>query len=380
MEKRLHRQERLAAVGQLAGGIAHDFRNFLTTIMLYAGIPLRGEGVSSETRHALETVMSEAQQASELVQQILDFSGRAMVEMQPVDLVEFIGGTTDILRKTLSESVKITFDVEPSSFIVKADPTRIQQVLMNLALNARDAMPEGGSLNIALSEMMVAPGGPPPIADMSPGRWICLSVSDTGVGMTEDVKEHLFEPFFTTKEEGEGTGLGLAQVYGIVKQHRGVIDVESEPGEGSTFRVCLPAHGGTAFVEGEAGQETPRGQGETILVVEDEEKVRQAERQILTSLGYRVLVAENGRQALEVLDEMSIDVVLTDLVMPEMGGQELSRALVERDPSLRVIGLTGYALDERAGGTRRENFAELIHKPLEIHELAQAVRRALTAG
>ena len=386
MEEQLHRQERLAAVGQLAGGIAHDFRNFLTTIILYSGMPLAKLDISSETRHALEVIANEAQQASDLVQQILDFSGRSAMEMQPVNLADFVEEATGILQQTIPESIKVSLTIEPSSSVVEADPTRIQQVLMNLVLNARDAMTlsrgnrevEGGELEIGLSELVVSPAGTPPVAGMEPGEWVRLTVSDTGTGMTEEVKERIFEPFFTTKERGEGTGLGLAQVYGIVQQHDGHIDVETELGIGTAFHVYLPIHGAELGSESEApAGELPAGRGQTILLVEDQENLRDAGRGMLASLGYRVVTAPDGREALEILDGMRVDLIVTDVVMPEMGGKALIRALSEAHPGLPAIAVTGYTMRDEISELKDVGFAQVLQKPFDAQSLAEAVEHAL---
>jgi two-component system cell cycle sensor histidine kinase/response regulator CckA len=244
-EEHLQRQERLAAVGQLAGGIAHDFNNFLTSVMLHTHILTHMEDIPEKAKSIAETIASESRRAAQLVRQILDFSRRSMVETKAVDLAAFLDETVDILRKTLPENIQILVETEGDEHIVKADPTRVQQIVMNLALNARDAMPQGGRLRIDLSKIQTMPGEQLDVAemwstDMPSGEWICLAISDTGVGMTEKTRSHLFEPFFTTKRP-KGTGLGLAQVYGIVKQHEGYIGVDTELGRGTTFRIYLPA-------------------------------------------------------------------------------------------------------------------------------------------
>jgi PAS domain S-box-containing protein len=401
MERQLHRQERMAAVGQLAGGIAHDFRNFLTTIILYAGMPLGAPDLSPRTQEALGVIASEAQQASDLVQQILDFSGRSVMEKQPVDLVEFIEEAADILRQTIPESIRVNLALEPAMVdgcrpddgrrpcVVEADPTRIQQVLMNLALNARDAMtlsrgdegPEGGELKVALSRMEVSSAEDAPVPGMAPGEWVRLTVSDTGTGMSEEVKERIFEPFFTTKERSEGTGLGLAQVYGIVQQHQGQIDVETELGVGTSFHVYLPAYASNAAHAGKDVEHTPasipEGRGETVLLVEDQEKLREAGRSMLASLDYRVLTAANGREALEMLEGLQVDLVITDIVMPEMGGKSLMRELTQVLPNLPVLAITGYTMREEVEDLKKTGFFDVLRKPFDAPSLAQAVRRAL---
>ncbi len=249
IEQQLRRQERLAAVGQLAAGIAHDFRNLLSTIILYAQLPMMEEDLPPKHHQHLRTIVEESYKASDLVQQLLDFASQAIIERQPLDLVTLVEDVLGVLERTIPERIHFTVEIEeaqPGAYTVAVDPGRIQQALTNLTLNARDAMPEGGDLRVTIARLHVSEGSTPPVAAMAPGDWVRLTVSDTGVGMTEDVQAHLFEPFFTTKEVGEGTGLGLAQVFGIVRQHEGHIDVETAPGAGTTFTLYFPAYAGDA--------------------------------------------------------------------------------------------------------------------------------------
>ena len=346
MEQQLRQQERLAAVGQLAAGIAHDFNNLLATIMLYAQMSLRQPDLSPKIAHSFETILDESRRAAELVQQILDFSRHAMLKIQPLDLKPFTEKVLDILRRTISEDIRLTLVVGTEEYAaplaVEADSTRIQQALMNLATNARDAMPGGGELRFELSRTHLKPGDDPPVAGMFPGEWVCLAVSDTGTGMTEEAQAHLFEPFFTTKEVGKGTGLGLAQVYGTIRQHEGYIGVETEVGKGTTVRIYLPASEAEEKVVEEEIAAPPQGQGETILLVEDNENLLKVGQTILESLGYRVLTAANGREALAVYEaEGGVDLVITDLVMPEMGGRQLMQKLKRVNPGLKGLAITG---------------------------------------
>ncbi len=405
-QEALRQQERLAAVGQLAGGVAHDFNNFLTTIMLYAQIPLGRHDLPPDVARALETIISESRQAARLVQQILDFSRRSPIEVHPVDLKSFVRESIRVLRRTIPESISFLLEVGPGEHIVNADPTRIQQVLMNLVVNARDAMPAGGELRIGLERVEIGPGGSQPLPEMEAEAenraWVCLAVSDTGTGMTEDVQSHLFEPFFTTKEPGKGTGLGLAQVHGIVKQHGGYIQVESEVGRGTTFRIYLPAHEAERAEPLEKARDAPRGRGETILLAEDDEALRGVAQEILESLGYRVLPVTSGQEALEMYRAMEgtrpgqdlefvegggqkahpeqgrrIDLVLTDLVMPKMGGMELIQALKKIDPHVKVLVITGYALAADMERLGKIEIQGTVRKPFEMDALAEVVRRAL---
>ncbi|MEE9616529.1 MAG: PAS domain S-box protein, partial [Anaerolineae bacterium] len=382
IEQQLRQQERLAAVGQLAGGIAHDFNNLLTTIMLYAQMNLGKRDLPPNVTRSFETILDESRKAAELVQQILDFSRHAMLKVRPLDLESFTGEVIDILQRTIPESIHLILETglgeRAAPFTVEADPTRIQQVLMNLATNGRDAMPEGGELRFGLSRVKARPGEAPPVAEMAPGEWVCLAVSDTGAGMTEEVRSHLFEPFFTTKEPGKGTGLGLAQVYGIVRQHEGYIGVETELGKGTTFHIYLPASGAEEEIVEESISTPPRGQGETILLVEDNENLLEGGQIILESLGYRVLTGANGREALEVCQAVKgIDLVITDLVMPVMGGKKLMQELRKAIPDLKVLALTGYAMEKSRGKLKDAGFLDVVYKPFDVDVLAQIIRRAL---
>jgi two-component system cell cycle sensor histidine kinase/response regulator CckA len=386
LEEQMRQQDRMAALGQLAGGIAHDFNNILMTIILYAEMLSEEPSLPSDLAPDLESILDEAQEAAHLVRQVLDFSRRSPIETRLVDMRTFVHESVDMLRRTLSENIALLLEVGPGKCVVKADPTRIQQVVMNLVVNARDAMPEGGELRLGLSRLRTRLGDEPPLAEMDAGEWICLAVSDTGTGIPPDVLPRIFEPFFTTKPKGEGTGLGLAQVYGIVKQHRGHVGVETEVGKGTTFRIYLPAQEMQEVAETSQEERAARGKGETILVAEDEEKVRELSRRILESLGYRVLMAANGREALEIYrttkracpeQGRGIDLVLTDMVMPEMGGKELIQKLRKENPHLKVAAMTGYVLAEDLQELKEEGSLEIVHKPLDTNTLARVVRHAL---
>jgi len=377
----VQQQERLAAVGQLAGGIAHDFNNLLTTIMLYAQMPLGKQDLSPDLKRGLETIIGESRQAARLVQQILDFSRRSPIKTHAVDLQPFIKESIRVLRRTIPETISFVLEVEPGEYTVNADPTRIQQVLMNLVVNARDAMPKGGVLRIRLSTEEVKPGDGPPVAEMEPGQWICLSVSDTGTGIPPEALPHIFEPFFTTKPRERGTGLGLAQVYGIVTQHNGHIGVETQLGKGTAFRVYLPMYQADEEEEVRV-QETilsaPSGRGETILLAEDDERIRTVAQGILESLGYRVLTAGNGNEALDVYrSEERVDLVITDIVMPGMGGVELIRELRKETPNLKAIATTGYVLAEDRQELEDQGIQDVIRKPFDASRLGEVVRHVM---
>ena len=379
-QTRNQQQERLAAVGQMAGGIAHDFNNMLTTIILYAQRPLRKHELNEDLKQSLNTIIKESKQAANLVQQILDFSRRSPIETSPVDLGPFIKETVRVLQRTIPENISLLLEIDPEAYIVDSDPTRIQQVLMNLVVNARDAMSEGGTLQIKLSSVQVAEDDDPPAVGMGPGDWFCMSVCDTGTGIPAEVLPNIFEPFFTTKETGKGTGLGLAQVYGIVTQHKGQISVESEVGKGSTFHIFLPM----CEVEREPLSQDgifatiPHGKGETILLVEDNERMREVGQQILEDLGYQVLAASNGREALEIYKANGdIDLLFTDVVMPEIGGATLLRELRQMGSEVKAVAVTGHILAEDLDQLREAGVASVIHKPYDVDILAEVIRDAL---
>jgi CheY-like chemotaxis protein len=284
------------------------------------------------------------------------------------------------LERTFPETIRLTLNYNQENFVVLADPTRLQQAFMNLALNARDAMETGGELTFSLSQLSVGPDETPPLPDMEEGDWVLVTASDTGVGITADHISSIFEPFFTTKEPGKGTGLGLAQVHGIVKQHDGSINVTSQEGVGTTFAVYLPMKP----AEAEESEKYSKDEGipggtERILLVEDNEPLRVAVTIALEELGYEVLTAENGAQGLLLYSELGGDVslILTDLVMPEMSGFEMINAIQEQSPSVKVVVMAGYPKDESQTGALAKRVLDWIQKPIDLVGLSARVRAAL---
>jgi signal transduction histidine kinase/CheY-like chemotaxis protein len=382
IQQQMQSQERLATVGQMAAGIAHDFNNIMASIVLYADMLLSSLELAPQEQQHLETIRRQGHRAAHLVQQILDFSRRSVMERRPLDLVDLMIELEKLLRRTLPEHIQLYFNYAPGEYVVNADPTHIQQVVMNLALNARDAMPEGGRLELALRRVSIHPDADPPLPEMEPGTWVELVVSDTGVGIPPEVQTHIFEPFFTTKPVNEGAGLGLAQVYGIVKQHDGYIHVESRVGQGARFTLYLPALAISSTVAEEEENTAPiQGEGETILVVEDDAPTRRAIVDILRALNYRVLAACDGREALLLFAEQDacIDLVLSDLVMPGIGGLGLFEVLRQHNPSIRIVAFTGYPLTEDALGTFERGIVDWLRKPVSMGRLAHVVHRALHA-
>ncbi|MBU0496110.1 MAG: PAS domain S-box protein [Chloroflexi bacterium] len=379
VQQRIQEQERLAAVGQLAAGIAHDFNNLLTGIIGFAQLLQIRPDMPTSAGPELEYIVQGGQQAAHLIRQILDFGRKSLRAPQLLDLSPFLKETHKFLERTIPERVHITLEIGPGAHVVHADPTQIQQVLTNLAVNARDAMPIGGELRLGLYHFELQAGDPRPLPGMAPGQWAVLTVTDTGMGIPPDVLLHIYEPFFTTKPVGEGSGLGLAQVYGIVRQHEGYIDVATRVGVGTTFTVYLPAaHVPGPVVAVPASSPTLTGQGETILLVEDEPTVRYVLQATLEYLGYQVLVAANGQEALALYAQHQdrIALVLTDMVMPGMSGQALLQELQAQAPHLKAIMMTGYTLGQ-SDALQMPGLAAWIQKPLDRDKLMQILRRVL---
>ncbi|MBN1316120.1 MAG: PAS domain S-box protein [Anaerolineales bacterium] len=384
IQEQLQQQAQLAAVGQLAAGIAHDFNNIMAVIVLYTQLGLKNPEIFPKHRERLNIVLQQANRASDLIQQILDFSRRAVLERHPLDLAPFLKEVVKLLERTVPESVELILNYGMDDYMVDADPTRIQQAVMNLAINARDAMLShgGGVLRIALSRtVMTDEIQCVSCGRVSEGDWVRITITDTGNGIPLHVLPHIFEPFFTTKEVGKGTGLGLAQVYGIVKQHDGHIDVTSKAGEGTTFTIYLPAllaHP-PEVLEAER-QVLVQGHGETILLVEDNVTLRNALSDILKSLNYRVLKVANGREALELLESRAgeIALVLSDLVMPEMGGQALFHAIKERGLTVPVVVLSGHPMESELAGLMSKGLAGWMLKPPNQEQLAELLARVLS--
>ncbi len=374
----IQQQEHLAAIGQLAAGIAHDFNNIMAVIVLYTH--LLSQELAPKSHKWLKTIDKQAQRAVNLTQQILDFSRHAVLERQPLNLVPLLKEQAKLLKRTLPDNIKIELSYGPDEYTINADPARLQQVIMNLAFNARDTMPEGGKLYIGLERIRIGSCQKPPLPEMKPGEWICLKISETGAGIPPHVLPHIFEPFYTTKAPGQGSGLGLAQVYGIVKQHEGYIDVETRVGQGTTFTVYLPAGADRpTVVHSSKTQALLKGQGETILVVENNILTREALVDSLKLLNYQVMEAADGREALTILDRYGNEValVLTDVAMPEMGGIALLHALKQWGLTTQVVILTDYLSEKELKQLREQGMKDWLPKASTLEQLAQVVARNL---
>jgi PAS domain S-box-containing protein len=383
LEEQLRQSQKLEAVGRLAGGIAHDFNNLLTVINGYGDVLLATLDEHDPSRHMVGEIHKAGQRAAALTSQLLAFGRKQMIQPRVLDLNAVVADLQTMLARLIGEDVELVTALATGLARIKADASQVEQVIVNLAVNARDAMPRGGQLTIATGNANLGgadAGGP---SEVRPGPYVVLSVSDTGIGMDEATRSHVFEPFFTTKEVGQGTGLGLATVYGIVKQSGGEVEVASEVGRGTTFRVFLPALAEAApDVPATQGPADPPGGREVVLVVEDEGEVREFTRCLLGRLGYRVLAAGGGAEALRVAEEHTgpIDLLVTDVVMPQMSGRQVAEALRRRRPGLRVLYVSGHTNDARVRHGVEEAEVAFLQKPFSEADLAAKVRQVLDEG
>jgi two-component system cell cycle sensor histidine kinase/response regulator CckA len=379
LEAQLRQAQKMESIGQLAGGIAHDFNNLLTPIGGFADLLLEKAPEGSKQHEYLRQIKVAAERAAALTHQLRLFTRQAKGEHRSVQLNSLVEETHDLLEHSISKEIAIELRLEPKLWTVKADPSQISQVLMNLCVNARDAMPGGGTLTLETRNVTLDEAYARMVLEAQPGRYVRLSVSDTGFGMSLEVQARLFEPFFTTKEVGEGTGLGLSVAYGIVKGHDGFIKVYSQEGRGSTFHVYLPTII-ERVEEGRGAEELgwPTGT-ETILLVDDEEMVQKLGQQVLELCGYTVLMAEDGVQALEVYQahQGEIALVVLDVVMPEMDGRECLRRLRELDPQVKVLISTGYTVRGLAEELMAEGALGVVEKPFLLQDFATTVRTTM---
>jgi len=383
IQKRIQQQERLAAVGHLASGIAHDFNNILTGIIGFADLLQRRESTPSQMKEPLNHIVKQAQRGAQLIEQILDFSRQSPAKKQPVEIVPFVHTIIRLLKRTIPENIHISLEIEDPNrnYSLNIDPTQIQQALTNLAINARDAMPQGGELTFKLFSLTIGPNDSKPAPELTAGEWFGLSVSDTGVGISADIQHLIFEPFFTTKEVGKGTGLGLSQVYGILKQHNGCIVVDSAKNTGTTVTLYFPVtvQHKISVPPQQSVEDFRSGQGETILLVEDESAVLEVAQVMLEHLGYSVLPARDGYEALAIYDrnEKEISLVLTDMTMPRLGGLLLAQTLKARNPAVKIIALSGYPLTQDDKALLSQGIVDWLQKPLTLDKLNKTISQTL---
>lgn len=379
LEDQLRQSQKMEAVGRLAGGVAHDFNNLLTVISGYGHMILRDLPGEDPLHSCVEEVLKAASRATSLTNQLLAFSRRQVIQPKVLDLNVLVANMDRMLRRVIGEHIELETVLSPGLGSVRADAGQLEQVIINLAVNARDAMAEGGRLSIRTSNVEVARSSRPH-ADVRPGSYVNLTVSDTGKGMDAEIMVHLFEPFYTSKETGKGTGLGLSTVYGIVKQSGGDIVVESKPGSGATFTIYFPRIGDPAQIAPPLdAQPAVRAGTETILLVEDELGVRQLVCEMMRRLGYQILPASGGAEAIRLIEQHrgSIDLLVTDVIMPQMSGRELAQRLKLLQPSLKVLYISGYTDDMLAHHGVLESNVFLLQKPFAPDELAKKLREVL---
>ena len=382
LERRRLQSQKMESVGRLAGGIAHDFNNLLSVILGWTEVVMSDLPVDHPVRPSLEEVLSAGQRAAALTRQLLAFSRQQVVEPTVFDVNALVVEMDKMLRRLLREDIALATRTDPQLGTVKMDRSQLEQVLMNLVVNARDAMPFGGRLIIETANVALDADYPNVYADVTPGDYVMLAVSDSGLGMSEEVKAHVFEPFFTTKESGKGTGLGLATSYGIVKQAGGDIAVHSEEGKGTTMRIYLPRHGEAAERAARRHRKTPMHGVETILLVEDEPAVRRVEVRLLEAQGYRVVSASSGEEALRMIEDghENFHLLLTDVVLAGgMSGPVLADRVRAVKPDLKVLFVSGYTKDVTILQGLREHSIALVQKPFTAETLGEKVRQVLDA-
>ncbi len=379
LERQLLQSQKMESVGILAGGVAHDFNNLLTAISGYGQILLERIPEHDElSQESIENVLKAADRAAELTRGLLAFSRKQLISPKRIQIDTLINNTGKLIRRIIGEDIELSTNFLDTNLLVKADPGQIEHVLMNLATNARDAMPHGGHLSITTRQVVVEEGSETLYDLPSPGEYAMISVADTGTGIDKKTLENIFEPFFTTKEVGKGTGLGLAIVHGIIKQHSGSVLARSEPGKGTTIDMYLPLVKGHVVKEESKISALHTGGSETLLVVEDDETVRMFMRKILTRAGYRVIIADNGEEAVKQFREHdNISLVLSDLVMPKKSGKEVQDEIRKMKPGIKVIFITGYAADVIEKKGMFEEGTEFIMKPFKKEDLLTKVRDVL---
>ncbi|MDX6457637.1 MAG: hypothetical protein QOE55_1334 [Acidobacteriaceae bacterium] len=379
LEMQLRQAQKMEAIGQLAAGVAHDFNNLLSVISGHSELLAILSPTDNRWRDSIAEIRRATEFGSASVRQLLAFSCRQILEPKVLDLNAVVAQAEKMVRRLIGEHVRLATLLQPRIRPVRADLVQLNQVILNLAVNSRDAMPQGGSLTLETREVGLDAADAKAHPEIRPGRYVLLTVTDTGCGMTPEVQARIFEPFFTNKAEGQGTGLGLSVVLGIIRQSEGHIDVESRPEVGTKFKIYLPAVQGLAEGPAQSAPFKPVGGSETVLLVEDEEPVRNVTTLLLETLGYRVLGAENGQDALRLFEASreKIDLLMTDVVMPDLSGREVAEALRAQDPGLKVLFQSGYTDDTvvRWGVLHAE--VAFLKKPITLDVLARKIREIL---
>ncbi len=384
LENELRQSQKMESIGRLAGGVAHDFNNILTTIIGYADLGLKELDEDNPLYEMMKEIGSAGKRGSSLTQQLLSISRKQVLTLQPLPVNDVITGMEKMLHRLIGEDVELSIRLDPLNTCIRADHSQIIQVLMNLCINARDAMPDGGIIIIETNTMLIDDTYTQHHPFIKPGEYAMLTVSDNGVGMDEETQSHIFEPFYTTKEKGKGTGLGLSTVYGIIKQHNGNILVYSEPGKGTTFRIYLPS------IEERMDREkpVPRELQEqlnlngSILVVEDNDELRKVASSILKRYGFTVMDAGRVDEAIEIAqkEEGNIDLLLTDVVMPGMNGKELYEEIQDCQPHMKVLYMSGYTEDIISSHGILQEGINFIQKPFTVHGLVQKIHKVMESG
>jgi nitrogen-specific signal transduction histidine kinase len=381
LEDQLHQAQKMESVGRLAGGVAHDFNNMLMVISGYADLTLMQTACDDPRYSGLQEIRDAARRSANLTRQLLAFARKQTVAPVVLDMNDTIAGMLKMLRRLIGEDIELAWLPGPELWKVRIDPSQIDQLLANLAVNARDAIAGVGKVAIKTDNMLLEASNCIHHQGCSPGEYVVLTVGDTGIGMSREVREHIFEPFFTTKEEGKGTGLGLATVYGIVKQNLGFVGVESEPGRGTTILIHLPrfVEEARADLAGQDPDEALPGGTETVLLVEDEEAILALGRRFIERLGYTILTANSPAEAMRQAEEYkgAIDLLVTDIVMPGMNGRELAERLRQRFPGLKCLFMSGYSADIIAKQGVLEEGIHFLAKPFSLRDIAFKARQAL---
>jgi two-component system, cell cycle sensor histidine kinase and response regulator CckA len=381
LEEQLRQSQKMEAIGTLAGGIAHDFNNLLQAVMGYAQMIMMDKKEGDPDLGRLREIETAGRKAAELTKQLLTFSRKVKSNLRPVDLNQAVKQVEQLLKRTIPKMITIELLLEEGTKVINADPSQIEQVIMNLGINARDAMPEGGRLVIETETVKIDKEYCRTHLGAVPGEYILLTISDTGSGMSKETVEHIFEPFYTTKEADKGTGLGLSMVYGIVKSHGGYIMCYSEPGEGTTFKIYFPAIEAVIMEHGERKEEREDIQGgtETILLVDDERLLEDLGKEMLEKFGYTVLTADRGERALDIYKEKKdeISLIILDIIMPGMGGKKCLEELLKINPLVKVIFSSGYSINGAGREAQHAGANGFIGKPYELRQMLMVVREVL---